>query len=118
MIEIDNLTKACGLLAFQYWTFPSPRFDNVPESATSAATKPPPGVGAPEPPPATFPAAPARTEPRLERAISALRPEPEPVPAGSAKPAPQSVLHEVAATLSPAPPTLRSGRASRTARSA
>jgi hypothetical protein len=109
MIEIENLTKACGLSAFRYWVFPPPRFDNVAEPQI-----PPEPVRAPDPaalqaPPATFAPGPARAESRVE----------------PARPMPVSVLGEVAAVLNPAAsdpsplaPTARSTRSARTARSA
>ncbi len=117
MIEIDALTKACGLLAFEYWTFPSPHFDNDPDSL-SAEVDPTPVVLAPEAPPAIIPTGPARTEPRLEPTMKELRPQPEPVRTEPATPAPQSVLREVASALSPALPAARSARPTRAARSA
>jgi hypothetical protein len=101
MIEIDALTKACGLSTFRYRSFPAPPIDAVAAPLISPEAEPVAGVGAAESPPATLRAAATPAEPWLERAT----------------PAPQSVLGEVAA-LSPAPAAAKSARPSRAARSA
>ncbi len=101
MIEIDHLMKACGLSAFRYRTFPTPRFDNIPASQISGEVEPEPAPSsnAAQSAPA---APPARAEPRVE-----------PV-----RPLPPSVLGEVAAVLTPAPASVRSTRPVRAVRSA
>jgi hypothetical protein len=115
MIEIENLTKYCGLSAFRYWAFPSPQFDHVPAEQMAAEAEPAPDPGAPLASPAP-PPPPARPAPRPARA----EPRVEPV-----RPMPLSVLGEVAAVLNPpdpdptpAPAPSRSTRPARAARSA
>lgn len=102
MIEIEHLTKACGLSAFRYWTFPAPRFDNVPASQISAEPEAAPDPGAAQSPPAMPTPGPTRVEPTVE-----------PV-----RPVPLSVLREVTAVLTPTPVSARSTRPARAARSA
>jgi hypothetical protein len=123
MIEIDTLTKACGLAGWRYHTFPSPRFDTVPEPPPSAQPEQASAETLPESL-AALPSEPAlpkarlepSLKPRLEPALTTLRPAPvAPAPAAPAVP---SVLQEVAAALSPAPAAPRPGRSGRTVRSA
>lgn len=86
MIEIENLTKSCGLSAFRYWAFPPRRFDDVPEWQTAPEAGHAPDPVAPAPPPATHAPGPPRVEGTL----------------ATARPAPASVLGEVAAAVAPA----------------
>ena len=100
MIEIDALTKACGLLTFRYRSFPAPSFDNVSVALTSPEVERAPGVVATESPRATLP------------------PEPAAAPGlGPGAPAPHSVLREIAA-LSPPSAAVKSVRPNRAARAA
>jgi hypothetical protein len=108
MIEIENLTKACGLSEFRYWTFPSPGFDNVPASQISGEPE-----AEPKPDPAPGPSA-AQTA-HVARASGPTRVEPSVEPA---RPVPLSVLGEVAAVINPAPASAKSTRPARAARSA
>lgn len=102
MIEIEHLTKACGLSEFRYLTFPSPRFDDVPVSQLSEEAEPASDPGVTQPPPAARASGSAQVEPRIE---------PD-------RPMPSSVLGEVAAVLTPVAASARSTRPPRAARSA